>query len=348
MKLRHYIAMDLHSSHTTFEAQSRRGQVVARRDFETGTKTLIDAVKGIRGPRGVVLEECNMADWAYRTLLPYADEIIVCDPRRNRLIVAGDKDDSVDPGKLCELYRLDALRAVYHPRQRRAMDLKRWVWLYHDQVALVVAAKNKIKAAYRYHGIRYGRHNVYGQEHREAFLMQLPSRAARQQMEQLYKNLDGLEEDYLQLNDRLSRLARRHAVIKTFLKSPGYGPIYALTFYVIVDTPWRFKRIQKLWAYAGLGIERHKSGLAKPGKPQSNGPEHLNRTCNFRLKDVAKGVATVAITKARSNPFSQTYERLVAQGISPANAKLTVARKALRIPWAMWKRGEPYRPALAS
>lgn len=346
MYLRHYIAMDLHSSHTTLEAQTRRGKVVARRDLESGAKILIDAVKAIRGPRGVVIEECNMADWAYRTLLPYVDEIIICDPRRNRLIIEGDKDDSVDPGKLCELYRLGALRAVHHPRHRKALDLKRWVWLYQDQVELMVAAKSKIKAAYRYNGIPYGRRDVYHQAGREAFLGQLPTRAARQQMEQLYKNMDGLEEDCLKLNDRLGRLARRHAVVKTFLKIPGYGPVYALTFYVVVDTPWRFAKVQKLWAYAGLGIQRHKSGKARPGKPESNGPERLNWPCNFRLKNVAKGVATVAITKAGPNPFSETYERLAAQGISPANAKLTVARKALRVPWAMWKRGEPYRPAL--
>jgi transposase len=321
--------------------------VVTRQDLSTETQALIKSVKGIRGPRGLVVEECNLADWAYRTLRPYVDEIIVCDPRHNRLVAQGDKDDSVDPGKLCELYRLNGLRGVHHPQQRKALDLRRWVWLYHDQVELVVAAKNKLKAMYRYHGIRYGRRDVYRRKEREAFLKELPSRASRQQMEQLYKNLDVVEEDYWKLNARLDRMARRHPVVKTFLKIPGYGPIYALTFYTIVDTPWRFKDIGKLWAYGGLGIQRRKTGKAKPGKPQSNGPEHLNWPCNFRLKNVAMGVATVAITKAHKNPFSDTYERLVSQGVSPANAKSTVARKALRVPWAMWKRGEPYRADLA-
>jgi transposase len=344
MQIRHYMAMDVHSSHTVLEVQTPRGRVVERRDLDTRARTLIDAVKVVRGPRGLVIEEGNMADWAYRTLLPYVDEIIVCDPRRNRLIVEGDKDDSVDPGKLCELYRLGGLRAVHHPRQRRALDLKRWVWLYQDQVELMVAAKNKIKAAYRYNGVRYGRRDVYRPAERETYLTQLPTRAARRQMEQLYRNLDYLEQGYWELKYRLNRLAKRHPVVKTFLKIPGYGPIYALTFYVVVDTPWRFQTVRKLWAYAGLGIQRHKSGLPRPGKPQSNGPEHLNRPCNFRLKDVAKGVATVAITKASSNPFSKTFERLVSQGIPQANAKLTVARKALQVPWAMWKRGEAYRP----
>ena len=57
MKIRHYIAMDLHSSHTVLEAQTPRGRVVTRRDFDTGARTLIEAVKGFRGPRGVVIEE---------------------------------------------------------------------------------------------------------------------------------------------------------------------------------------------------------------------------------------------------------------------------------------------------
>ena len=347
MQLGHYIAMDLHSTHTTLEAQTRRGEVVVRRDVDTGARNLIDAVKCIRGTRGLVIEECTMADWAYRTLAPYVDELIICDPRRNRLIVEGDKDDSVDPSKLCELYRLGALRAVHHPARRNVLDLKRWVWLYLDQVELVVAAKNKIKADFRYSGIRYGQHDVYGQESRQEFLGKLPTRAARQQLEQRYKNLDNLEEDCSKLRARLGQIARRHRVVKTFLEVPGYGPIHALTFFVIVDTPWRFPRVQKLWAYAGLGIARHKSGQPKPDKPHSNGPEHLNHPCNYRLKSVAKAAATVAITRSGPNPFLATYDRLVDQGIPPSNARLTVARKVLQVPWAMWKRGEAYQPAVA-
>ena len=79
-----------------------------------------------------------MADWGYRLLRPFANEVLVCDPRRNRLISCdGGKDDSVDPGKLAELYRLNALRVVHHPEQRAMMNQRRWVWLYHDQVELV-------------------------------------------------------------------------------------------------------------------------------------------------------------------------------------------------------------------
>ena len=153
MTLRHYIAMDMQYSHTTLEAQTRAGHVVRRLDLATGAKVLIDAVKSIAGPCGVVIEASTMADWGFRLLKPFANEIVICDPRRNKRVSDGDKDDSVDPGKLAARYRLGALRAVHHPERRSMMDQRRWVWRYHDQVELTVAAKNKIKAAYRFHGV---------------------------------------------------------------------------------------------------------------------------------------------------------------------------------------------------
>lgn len=345
MRLKHYIGLDMHTSHTTLEAQTRGGQVIRRLDLPTESHVLIKAVKEIAGPRGVVIEESTLADWACRLLRPFANEVVVCDPRHNKLVAGGDKDDSVDPGKLAELYRLNSLRSVHHPERRSAMDQRRWVWLYHDQVALLVAAKNKIKASYRFHGVRYGLEDVYSVSARTRWLSSLPSRAARRQMELLYRNLDQLDAERHRLAYRLKRSAARNPVVKRFLEIPGYGPVFAMTFWVIVDTPWRFQTVQKLWKYAGLGLERNKTGKAKPGRPHTNGPIHLNFHCNRRLKNVAKGVATSAMRR-RDNAFSEVYERLVAHGTSAANARLTVARKALSVPWAMWKRGERYRSDL--
>ena len=95
------------------------------------------------------------------------------------------------------------------------MDQRRWVWLYHDQVELVVASKNKIKAAYRSHGVRYAQEDVYRKETRPLWLARLPSRAARCQMELLYRNLDQLGVERYRLANRIERIATRHPVVKT-------------------------------------------------------------------------------------------------------------------------------------
>jgi transposase len=343
MKLRSYIALDLHHSHTVIEAQTPSGGVQLQWDVPTEPSHLREAVKAVRGPKGVVLEEGPMADWAMRVIEPYAEEVIICDPRRNRLIARdGAKSDDIDAGKLAELYRLGALRAVHHPRRVSMMDLRSWVWAYHDQVALVTAAKNKVKAVLRMAGISYRGEDVYAPAQREEWLGKMPRRSATEHLAVRYGNLNDLEVRRQTLHHRLCRIARRHAVSKKFLAIPGYGPIRALTFLVIVDTPFRFSRVQKLWRYGGLGLQKRQSG--DPAKGRLLPGERYNR----RLKAVAKGAAERALRTESGNPFEVVYQRLLQKGVKEPLARLTVARKMLSVPWGMWKSGQEYQPALVT
>lgn len=343
MKLRSYIALDLHHSHTVIEAQTPCGGIQLQRDVATEPSHLREAVKAVRGPKGVVLEEGPMADWAMRVIEPYVEEVIICDPRRNRLIAQdGAKSDDIDAAKLAELYRLGALRAVHHPRRVSMMDLRSWVWAYHDQVALVTAAKNKVKAVLRMAGVSYRDEDVYAPGQRKEWLGKMPRRSAVEHLSVRYGNLDDLEARRQMLHQRLCRIARRHAVTKKFLAIPGYGPIRALTFLVIVDTPFRFARVQKLWRYAGLGLQKKQSG--DPAKGRLRPGAQYNR----RLKAVAKGAAERALYAKSGNPFEVVYERLLQKGVKEPLARLTVARKMLSVPWGMWKSGQEYQPALVT
>ena len=104
-------------------------------ELEVDERRLIRFEKGILGfpdqQRYALIQTGQDSGFYWLQAVDRADlAFVVCDPRRNRLIVEGDKDDAVDPGKLCELYRLGALRSVHHPRTRHAVDLRRWVWLY--------------------------------------------------------------------------------------------------------------------------------------------------------------------------------------------------------------------------
>jgi transposase len=284
-----------------------------------------------------------MADWALRVIKPYVSEVIISDPRRNRLICEdGDKNDHLDPGKLIDLYRLGALRPVHHPQRQTMMDLRAWVWTYHDQVALVTAAKNKIKAAFRMAGVQYGHENVYHPAPRSQWLSKLPRRSARARMEVLYGNLDDLQGRREQLHERLCRITRRHSVAQRFLAIPGYAEIRAITFLVIVDTPFRFPTPQKLWRYGGLGLREEQSG--RPDRSRQRPPPQYNR----RLKAVAKGAMEKALSMGDGNPFAVVYERLLRQGVKESLARLTPARKMLSVPWGMWKGGTTYDPALVT
>ena len=341
MKLRTYCAMDLHHSHTVFEAQGAGGAVICRKDVPTERQYLIDLAKLVPGPKGIVIEEGPMADWAMRVLQPYVTEVIVCDPRRNRLVTDdGDKTDDIDPGKLIGLYRWNALRPVHHPAKQSMMDLRGWVWSYHDQVKLVVAAKNKLKAAFRGAGLQYSDGNVYRPAEREQWLAKLVRASTGDRVAEIYGNVDELTARRDRMHERLTRIARRHPVTRRFLDIPGYDPVRALTFLVVVDTPFRFTSPQKLWRYAGLGLRRKQSG--DPDRVKKYPGQQYNR----HLKEVAWGATKSALFGSVVNPFQRRYERLCTRGLREPLAELTVARKLIAVPWGLWKSGTDYNPTL--
>ena len=63
----------------------------------------------------------------------------------------------------------------------------------------------------------------------------------------------------------------------------------------------------------------------------------LNKNHNQDLKYLFQSVATTAST--RPGPFGDFYAALVAKGMKPAMARLTLARKIAAITLAIWKKG---------
>jgi transposase len=68
----------------------------------------------------------------------------------------------------------------------------------------------------------------------------------------------------------------------------------------------------------------------------------LNKNSNMLLKSVFKGAATTILMQHRESQLFKDYERMLASGIKPNLAKLTLARKVASIMLALWKRKEVY------
>src|SRR5467141_596416 len=111
----------------------------------------------------------------------------------------------------------------------------------------------------------------------------------------------------------------------------------------ILQTPHRFRTKRQLWTYSGFGIETQSSadhrsvdGQLEQAKKQIS-IRGLNRNCNHDLKNLFKGAAIVASSKP--GPFQEFYTALLARGIRPEMARLTLARKIATIVLIVWKRG---------
>jgi len=63
----------------------------------------------------------------------------------------------------------------------------------------------------------------------------------------------------------------------------------------------------------------------------------LNRNCNHDLKNLFKGAAVLASSKP--GPFQEFFAALLATGMRPEMARLTLARKIATIVLMVWKKG---------
>ena len=143
---------------------------------------------------------------------------------------------------------------------------------------------------------------------------------------------------------QFSVYTRKYPIIESWCKIPGIGLIRATTIFAYLDTPWRFKNRARLYRYSGVGLVRITSGKDKKGRPK---PARLKLpwAVNRRLKNAVMGAAISAIERG-DNAFKDYYERMLANGITPVNARHSVARKIIATMSAMWKTGNEYDETL--
>jgi len=334
------IALDTHCAFTEIGVLTPGGRMRERRRCATTIPALTQEVARIPRPRAVVLEEGPLADWIGRGLGPRADDVAICDPRRNHLIAKdSDKDDPIDVEKLARLYRGKYIKRVHHPEWFDRVVFKRHVGLYHDSVRRRVRLANRIMAELRSYGIFVSERRFARADERAELLRGLPDHSLiHKGILSLWTIYDAAVSQVSTLRRLLIRAARQEPQIVRFHALPGVKWIRASTLVAYLDTPWRFRSKQALWKYLGIGLERRHSGT---GPERVRVPQQVNRT----LKSSILGAAKSAIV-SRNNPFADQYERWIRDGVTLRNARRNVARSQAAVMWGMWKTGDVYRPEL--
>ena len=114
MDNRKYIGMDVHQASISIAVADAGGKLVMESVIETKATTILEYIQGLRGSLWVTFEEGTSAAWLYDLLKPHVSKVVVCDPRKNALLKAGNKNDRVDARKLSDLLRAGLLTPVYH------------------------------------------------------------------------------------------------------------------------------------------------------------------------------------------------------------------------------------------
>lgn len=346
MELDKYIGIDVHSSTLVVNARDAFGRVVFQGTVPTNREAILQCVGGLRGRLHVTFEEGTQAQWLYEVLRRRADEVLVCDPRENRLIQSGSKSDGIDAGKLSHLLRVGAVKPVYHGQHGTA-TLKELVRHYDGLVEDSVRVMNRIKAIYRSRAIATEGKPVYRPGLREPFLEQLIEPGAKRRAEGLCQELDLLLKLRVEAERAMVREARHQAIYGKLRSIPQLGPIRIAQLIAMVDTPHRFRNKASFWNYCGFAVVTHTSSdhrfvdgqLVRSRKAIAT--RGLNKDHNPAMKQIFKSAAIQARSRG---PFADYYSGLTARGLKPELATITLARKIAAVTLAVWKKGENFDP----
>src|SRR5260370_36985994 len=109
-----YIGLDVHQATISAAVLDSTGKLVMESILETKAATILQFFQGLRGSVHVALEEGTCAAWVHDLLKPYVTKVMVCDPRKNSLLKAGNRNDLIDARKLADLLRSELLSPLYH------------------------------------------------------------------------------------------------------------------------------------------------------------------------------------------------------------------------------------------
>jgi transposase len=340
-----YVALDVHKEAITVAVRDGAGKLIMESILETKAITLLDFLKGQRGELHVTFEEGTWAAWLYDVLKPHVKEVLVCNPRRNALLKEGSKSDRIDPKKLTELYRAGLLLPVYHGENglRALRELARSYEVLSKDTQRVM---NRLKAVYRSWGIACKGTQVYVRRYRQQWLEKIHEAGVRRRAELFYHQLDALQGLRHTVRGELLVESRKHRAVKVLREIPFIGPLRAAQLLALMQTPHRFRSKRQLWNYCGLAVVTRDSAqyryvdgqLERSKKPQQ--VRGLNQNHNHSMKEIFKSIALIAAL--RPGPFQDFYAGLIAKGMEPALARVTLARKIAAITLTVWKKGERF------
>src|SRR6204780_2980627 len=85
--------MDVHQASISIAVSDAAGKVLMECIIETKATTVLEFIQGLRGSLWITFEEGTSAAWLYDLLKPRVTKVVVCNPRKNALLKAGNKND---------------------------------------------------------------------------------------------------------------------------------------------------------------------------------------------------------------------------------------------------------------
>jgi transposase len=321
----HFIGVDWAQKNMAIARMTKCAKSASVIDVPSNINELQLYLKKLDGKKILTFEETTTSQWLYTELKNYVDEIVVCDPYRNKLLSDGTSNDKADAIKLVQLLRAGLLKPIFHSGDE-FIYLRKIVSAYQDLVQSGVQIKNRRSALLR----------ASGHKKNET---QLKHPAEQFVLKGLDDGIEIYEKEKERYETEFELLSKKHKVIQLLKSIPGIGSISAVKITAIVVDPKRFQKKGQFLAYCGLIKHEEISG----GRVYGKRTPRYSRT----LKSVFKVCTLAAITGNTNNPIRSYYEYLIREKkYSDYNARHATCRWIATLAWTVMKNKKKYQPKL--
>ena len=342
MKQTNYIGIDVAKEVSVVCAIGNDGQVIMTTKVPTSVRALTAAINSVDRPRHVAFEEGCQGEWLHRTLYSVCDKLLVCKPLKGNKLSGKNKADEADACNLAKQLRLGALDAVWHGTEVRREKLLQLAGTYEALTKDQTRYKNRAHAVFRGEGVKCGNGLHEGWADKNV-LKKLPLEEQKKRVMIYDEMITILNMHRGNVLEALKQEAKKTSLYRRVMKAPQIGEVFAALLTAIIWVPERFRNNRVFWSYCGLAVVVHETGqyeikdgsIEKKKRQRTRGRSHeYNRTLKCIFK---RGAILLASGKWKSE-----FERLQESGVSPENARLTLARKLASITLHLAKTGESY------
>jgi transposase len=334
-----YGAIDLHARRSQIRIVQEDGSVILERRVDT-TREDLERMFGPRSPMRLLIESSTDSEWVAQHLETLGHEVVVADPNyaamygsRSRKV----KTDRRDVAALAEACRTGVYRRA-HRASAGARTSRQRLRVRTHCVRQRTATINLLRALLRGDGLRLPRGSA------ERILarvdrLTLPTTLATV-LAPLRDVIQQLSATITAADTALETHAAHDPVAQHLMTAPGVGPIVALTFAAVLDTPTRFGGdAGRASAFLGLvpsedssAERRHRGSITKMG------PGELRALLVQASWGIWRG-------RSPAGAALRTWVQALAARRGRRIAIVALARRLSRILYAMWRDGADFQIA---
>jgi transposase len=334
----HTIGIDLGDKSHHFSIVNAKGTIETRGTLPNQREVIAGFCAKWKGARTII--ECGaQSPWISHFLSEQGMEVVVANPRRVKLISAGNtKSDRKDADLLARLGRADIqlLSPITHRSMNSQEDLC-YVRVRDSLVQERVAMSNSIRGHLK--ALGYTPPSACTETIANHCRAQLKGTALRL-VSPLCKVLDTLNAQIKVLDKKINAMLTQYPEAGRLAEVYGIGPITAVSFVLTIDDPHRFGRNRDLGPFLGMVPKKDQSGAVDKKLGITKAGDKL-------LRRLLVGSAQCILKEgAPESDLKDLGQRMIANGreSKKKQAVIAVARRLGILLLSLWKSGQPYDP----